>query len=786
MTLSNYPYDFDNNQNLYVVHDYLRLKLAEDYSPGDTSITVYENTSVMSRFPGSAEGGGIITLTDQCTNPEERAISFTYTSKTTTTFEGIKIVPGFKDVAKYKDLTNVTQNVMAQHHNTLKDSIIAIEKFAGLQGSKAEMPLTGTVEERINYLRSIVLIPKAWFSVDKRVGVLIPTPESTCDSKKGLTVNFTDLSFRLGTDGSSEKLKHTWYFNLKPTINDYGIPINKAPNDKEITLNNIDFYYNDEPQYKEVLSYETIVNDLVVSENQIKQHIYCYAGIYTVALKVENDFGEDTVIFSDLINVKEICPDEAELQFTTRLMQFIFNGNLRTPVNVPVEITVQNSGAKPNDEITNYTWSIADDLNHFNASATRAVFSVGGFYDVILRVDTKLKNYRITTLENQIDVVEKLNMWLWTISDNYDSITPHEFGLISETFKTLSTKIIDPIDHSFITDNTYIKCDNSKFYRDEKCRKIREFQRNNGFSKANSILSGDGSKGIIYWASGRKSSDPISKEKINLQNYSGFTDCYSSASQIDRQWNWIGLSSKTSLYFFLGLTDPKSNQTNVNVQKISLNNASLSESAAAVSVYTSLTYSNGAEELKNNSIFDLWSNTATTTTTNPAVKEYYSCYRSAWRDGAGYILKNQDQGTFFRFRGFYKTSGTTSNEVTGIKKINDLSGPTKGEGELLNMTNGIFLFNNSGSVGVFNSSTNVWVTGGPGTNSNQFRSMQDANVSFFDDQKQTLLASSDEDHNAYISYDYSENSFIKFNDIDLTFKYIGNRPIGKQWLSTIY
>jgi hypothetical protein len=779
MTLSNYPYDFDNNQNLYVVHDYLRLKLAEDYSPGDTSITVYENTSVMAKFPGSAEGGGIITLTDQCSNPEERAISFTYTSKTATTFNGIKIVPGFKDVAKYKDLTNVTQNVVAQHHNTLKDSIIAIEKFAGLQGTKAEMPLTGTIEERINYLRSIVLVPKAWFSVDKRLGVLIPT--SACEgSGKGLTVNFTDLSFRLGTDGSSEKLKHTWYFNLKPIINDYGVPINKAAGDEEITLNNIDFYYNE----KETLSYETIINDLTVTDNQVKQYTYCYPGIYTVALKVENDFGEDTVIFNELINVKEVCPDEAEMQFTTRLMQFIFNSNLRTPVNVPVEITVRNSGAKINDEITNYTWSIADDLNHFNSNITRAVFSVGGFYDVILRVDTKLKNYRITTLENQIDVVEKLNMWLWTVSNDSTSITSHEFGLISETFKTLTTKSISKIDDSFIRSSTCI--DGPDYYRTEKCRKTREFQRNNGFSKANSILSGDGSKGIIYWASGRKSSEPTSKEKINLENYSGFTDCYSSASQIDRQWNWVGLSSKTSLYFFLGLTDPRSNQTNVSVQKISLNNASLSESSAAVSVYADLTYSNGAEELKNNSIFDLWDNGVATTTTNPAIKEYYSCYRSVWKDGAGYILRNQDQGTFFRFRGFYKTSGTSSNEVTGIKKINDLSGPTKAEGELLNMANGIFLFNNSGSVGVFNSSTNVWVTGGPGTNSNQFRSMQDVNVSNFDDQRQTLLASSDEDHNAYISYDYSENSFIKFNDIDLTFKYIGNRPSGKQWLSTIY
>ena len=779
MTSSNYPYDFDNNQNLYVVHDYLRLKLAEDYSPGDMRIIVHENSSVMSRFPGSSQGGGIITLTDQCTNPEERAISFTYESTTTTTFEGIKLISGFKDVVKYKDLTNITQNVMAQHHNALKDSIIAIEKFAGLEGTKAEMPLTGTLEERINYLRSIVLVPKAWFSVDKRLGVLIPMSNSEDPGvKKGLIVNFTDLSFRLGTDGSSERLTHSWYFNLKPTVNDYGVPIVKLQDDENINLNGIDYYCNS----KEILSYETMIDGLTVPDNQVKQHIYHYPGIYTVALKVENDFGQDIVVFDKLINVKEACPDEAEIKFSPKLNQFIFNNNLRTATNIPVDIRVQNSGAKIDDIITDYTWSITDDLNHFNSNATRAVFSVGGLYDVILRVDTKYGNYRITTLENQVDVVEKLNMWLWTISNDSNSITSHEFGLISETFKTLSNKSITKIDDSFIANN----CQDPDYYSSEHCRKIREFNRNNGFSKASTILSGDGSPGIVYWASGRGAADSISNEKINLANYSGFTDCYSSLSvlgstdsYINRQWNWIGLSSKTSLYFLLGLKDPISSETNTTVQRISLSNKSLSS-------YTDLTYSNGAEDLKTHSIFDLWNIGSTTTTSSPAIKEYYSCYRSVWKDGAGYILRNQDQGTFFRFRGFYKTAGTTANEVTGIKKINDLSGPTKAEGELLNMNNGIFLFNNSGSVGVFNSNTNVWVTGGPGTNSNQFRSMQDVNIANFDDQKQTLLASSDEDHNAYISYDYSQNSFVKFNDIDLTFKYIGNRPSGKQWLSTIY
>ena len=434
MSLSNYPNKFDNNKNLYVVHDYLRLKLAEDYNPGDKAIFVYEDAAVMARFPGASEGGGIITLTDQCEKPEDRAISFTYSSKTNNSFTGVKIMPGFSDVKKYKDITHITQNVMAQHHNALKDSIIAIEKFAGLKGTKAQAPLTGTLEERINYLRDVVLAPKAWFSVDKRIGVLLPVPSDVCSNKKGLTVKFTDLSFRLGTDGASKKLKHTWFFNAKKINGKFDY--------------NVSNYSSDE-----ILTYETNIDGSSSTNNEIT-HTYCESSIYNVALVVENDFGKDTVVFENLINVKESCPDEAEIRFAPKLNQFFFNNRLRSATNTSIDITITSDGQtndqRLKDPIVGYTWSIPDDLNHFNTNYTQSIFSVGGVYDVILRVDTKLGNYRITTSENELDIVEKVNLWLWTINDESDQVTSHEFGLISETFKTLSSQNITKIDNSFI------------------------------------------------------------------------------------------------------------------------------------------------------------------------------------------------------------------------------------------------------------------------------------------------------------------------------------------------
>ena len=117
-----FPDAFDSNDNLYQVADALRVRLAEDYNPGDTSITVLGDETTMRRFSTT----GVITLTDQCAPVDERAISFSYTSRTLTTFDGLILLSGFTDNAKPKNLTSVTQNVMADHHNVIKDAIINI------------------------------------------------------------------------------------------------------------------------------------------------------------------------------------------------------------------------------------------------------------------------------------------------------------------------------------------------------------------------------------------------------------------------------------------------------------------------------------------------------------------------------------------------------------------------------------------------------------------------------------------------------------------------------------
>jgi hypothetical protein len=199
---------------------------------------------------------------------------------------------------------------------------------------------------------------------------------------------------------------------------------------------------------------------------------------------------------------------------------------------------------------------------------------------------------------------------------------------------------------------------------------------------------------------------------------------------------------------------------------------------ASNSTLTGANYLNGADELTENiATFDMSGN---------PIHGHMSGYRTAWKDNTGFILRNDGVGPFFRIKSFYKTEGVVSMPFQNIKKLPDMTGSAKIEGQLVPLSTGVFFFNNSGAISVFNETSGVWETGGTGVNSEAFRSLQDTSVIGYDEPENTLLATSDGDRKAYLSYDYSTKAFIKFNEIDLTFSSISNRPSGDQWQMRIF
>ena len=302
---SNYPVNYDTNSNLYQVRDGLRVVLAEDYNPGDTSITVLADETTMRLFSNT----GIITLTEQCSDIEFRALSFSYTSRTLTTFDGLTLLSGFIDSVKPKNRTNVTQNVMAEHHNAIKDALIASQLFAGKKGEIGTKPLVGTMEERVNYVRQVAFQPKAWFNVDKTVGIA------------PLTVTFTDQSFRLGTDGVSSNIQYFWDFGDNTTsLISYISVISGVSNLEVVSV---------VPSVISLISYvpnnisNVIVEDI---DGATISKVYTEPGIYTVKLRIVNDFGEDEVVFHNLIEARfpairsmyKFCLESKSVSFSSR------------------------------------------------------------------------------------------------------------------------------------------------------------------------------------------------------------------------------------------------------------------------------------------------------------------------------------------------------------------------------------------------------------------------------------------------------------------------------------
>lgn len=355
--------------------------------------------------------------------------------------------------------------------------------------------------------------------------------------------------------------------------------------------------------------------------------------------------------------------------------------------------------------------------------------------------------------------MEMKNLWLWTNANNI--VTCNEMGLDNETFKVKTNS------------NFFIKREDRHLTHDKE---KKEFARNCSFSRTNSS-SGDGGDCLLFWATGRRIDESPLKEEIRSVSYNGFADTYSAYVQtINRPWNWIALPLGEYVYFIFGNKEftPPAGLSPVNLNKLILDINTRSFSTGALDTYS---FINGAQEVQFNAAeFD---------DEGQPYDGHYSVYRSCCKGVTGYILKNSGVGKDFALRNFYKTEGTFGFPFENLVKLNDVPGGGRVEGQLAPLSEGVYLFNNSGVALVYKEETNAWETTGGG-NPGLFRALQDVKKVGYDNEAQSLLVASDGDQKAYLSFDYSEKSFIRFNEADFSYSWVGPRPIGDQWLTGIY
>jgi hypothetical protein len=367
--------------------------------------------------------------------------------------------------------------------------------------------------------------------------------------------------------------------------------------------------------------------------------------------------------------------------------------------------------------------------------------------------------YRITTYTDCIDIIEQRNLWLFT--DTANTSYANEFGLISETFKSGSVPYTILKSSSFLTGSN------------NETQAKQEFQKNTGFAINGTIASGDHGTAVLAYSSG---GSPLNAQTVKLAEFEGFGGTFvDSAVSITRPWNWIFLPFPQKAYFLFG-ADPaaNSNENLSNQVKDTLTLGGLTLETP-ITLNDPSNYINGANELI--------SHVTSSYSSGEPLNGRFAVYRSAIKDSTGYFLRNDGVGNFFKLRGFYRTEGVSTDPVINIRKLQDMTGTIKTEGELVGLTNGLFFFQNSGNISAFNTTNGVWETG---NSTSPFTIYQDTSVDGFSETSNTLLAASDGDRIAYLSYDYSTSAFIKYNSIDQTFFGLNPRIAGTQWVMGVY
>jgi PKD repeat protein len=610
-----------------------------------------------------------------------------------------------------------------------------------------------------------VLPPKAWFTANRTIGI-VP-----------FEVTFLEQAFLVGEGCPVDPVTYIWDFGDNDCSIVSGVSIaSVCPTTEE--------YTSVVPVDAENIIVEDLDGGTIIKT-------YTKPGVYDVTFTVRNKFGEDTIIFPGFIEARIAAPDLAVVEFIERAGQNVTPNDpptdppiIRSPANTFIDMMIPegenpstpgksyggellDGNGEPIDPIITYMWDLTDDLVHGEGRATRASYRIGGIYDMIVRADTQFGSYRITTYEDAIDVVENVNMWLWVFSDSSTAVA-HEFGLLSEAFKTSKVSVTVGRNTGYLSTQP-----NSE-------QQIREFKRNTFFAPRSTINSGGGGASLLYWATGRASSAPVTAEGINVRQFNGFDDTYITPGTnpvLDRPWNWVPFNVAGSSQFLLGnvTSTIAPNTSPTNQEKLDHNLTTL---ATSTTTLANSNYKSGASELQQN--------VATYDDSGDPNFGHFSVYRSTTKDGTtGYFARNSGVGNFFRIKSFYRTEGVLSEPLQDIRKMPDILGTTKLEGELVSLTSGVFFFNNSPNISAFDDVTSTWTT--TGTNSGTtFSQLQDNTVPGFGSTAQPLLASSDNDRQVYLSYDYSPNAFMKFNETDLTFSSLGSRPEGEQWMMGVY
>jgi len=126
----NFPSSLDDNSSLYLAVNNLRTLLTSDISDSATTIPVLTTSGYPPTGFTSILTGSDITASE----------AMSYSGLTATSFTGVARGADETVAAEHLLGNNVDLNIVADHHNSLKDAIFAIEAFVGISGAENFVP----------------------------------------------------------------------------------------------------------------------------------------------------------------------------------------------------------------------------------------------------------------------------------------------------------------------------------------------------------------------------------------------------------------------------------------------------------------------------------------------------------------------------------------------------------------------------------------------------------------------------------------------------------------------
>jgi PKD repeat protein len=239
----------------------------------------------------------------------------------------------------------------------------------------------GSVEWFANMISQKIKKPRPWFSISPERQVLYGTP-----------VKFTDLTSRL--------------------------------------------------QYWQVISWLWDFGDGGTSTERNPSHSYQNPGLYTVSLKVINDYGEGSVTIKNAILVMGEAPHEAEI--------------ILTPQNAIVGETAVVARATPieneHNPVESVSWEVGDGSKLKNGRVASFVLARGGRFAPKIVQKTRFGNIRVQPGPD-INAVERQSLWCLIQSPEDPHASIEEFIPSIESWKGSKSPILIPRNWEEAPDN---------------------------------------------------------------------------------------------------------------------------------------------------------------------------------------------------------------------------------------------------------------------------------------------------------------------------------------------